>query len=333
MVLQIRLPGSSESADNQQKEFIMKKIGLAASIVALMSSGALAADFLGDKSLKDDSNDASGAVMNWTGFYIGGSLGYGHANHNLSIHDYFKDYCDGKDDTTVGFDGGNDVEDTLANLNEGKSETSKYFRTSCESYRGEGTTPVAIPTNDVLVEGDSREVASIDGIDSSGLVGDGRIGFDLQRGRFVGGIFASYGFNDMSTDVSFGGTTITAIEKGDEWSIGARAGVLVAPRTLAYILAAYTESEFSFAGIGTNGGNKDVTFSGVTVGGGVEFALTSNVFLGVEGTHTFYGEEILIDRYDADENEGFRVKDEIGETKVMGTLKLKLNSGLPGLGN
>jgi outer membrane immunogenic protein len=117
------------------------------------------------------------------------------------------------------------------------------------------------------------------------------------------------------------GTDFTVIEKGDEWSIGARAGLLVNDRTLAYILAAYTQTEYSF-------GDTDITFDGVTVGGGVEFALTQNVFLGVEGTHTFYGEELLGDTNDGNDASGLRAYDEIGETKVMGTLKIKLNSGL-----
>jgi outer membrane immunogenic protein len=322
------------------------KIGLAALAVALLSSGAAyGADVFGRGESLKDGNVFTPKAVNWTGFYIGGSLGYGNANHNLSVHDYFKDFCQ---DATVAANPDydpfeNDTSHTLDNhnrehLGEGDANdvTHPRYRPSCDQRvgwagEGEGAPNVGTDTGDVTVSGQSREIASVDGINSSGLVGDGRVGFDLQRGRFVGGIFASYGFNDMSTDVSFGGTTIKAIEKGDEWSIGARAGLLVNERTLAYILAAYTETEYSFAGIGSNGGNKDVTFSGVTVGGGVEFALTQNVFLGVEGTHTFYGEETIADFYSATANRGLRLEDEIGETKVMGTLKIKLNSGLPNL--
>jgi outer membrane immunogenic protein len=180
------------------------------------------------------------------------------------------------------------------------------------------------------VEGDSREVAGLDGVSSSGLIGDVRVGYDQQMGRFVVGAFGTYGFNDMSTSISGGGINVNLAEKGEEWSVGARAGLLVNERTLAYILAAYTESDYSFSGINATGDAKEVTFSGVTVGGGVEFALTQNVFLGVEGTHTFYGEETIADNYVAATNTGTTLEDELSETRVMGTLKIKLNNGVFG---
>lgn len=175
----------------------------------------------------------------------------------------------------------------------------------------------------------------VNGLDTSGLTGGGQIGFDMARGRFLFGVFGSYDLSSAETTVSLAGTEIKAIEKGDEFSLGARLGYLVAPRTMAYVLAAYTQSEFSFTGAGDtagipNGKTKDVTFDGLTVGGGVEFALTGNVFLGLEGTHTFYGEETIADFHDNEERSrsGIRATDEIGETRIMGTLKVKLNSGL-----
>src|SRR3972149_6932917 len=214
----------------------MKAFGLAASIVALMSSGAIAADAYDKGSTKDSGIFSAPKTVNFTGFYIGGSPGYGKAHHNLSLHDFWKDYCTDNAGDEGFVAGETDRRFTLANKNE-KFETAF---TKCEDgdWRKNAHT---------TVDAGSNEIGHLDGLNPSGLVGDGRIGFDLQRGRFVGGIFASYGFNDMSTDVSFGGTTIKAIEKDDEWSVGARAGVLVNERTLAYILAAYTESEFSFA--------------------------------------------------------------------------------------
>src|SRR3989304_3690739 len=71
----------------------MKAFGLAASIVALMSSGAIAADAHDKGSTKDGGDSSGPVVVNWTGLYIGGSVGYGNANHNLSLHDFWKDYC------------------------------------------------------------------------------------------------------------------------------------------------------------------------------------------------------------------------------------------------
>jgi opacity protein-like surface antigen len=386
---------------------LRNKATLFALTTLLLSSSAFAADvFSGDKSLKDDSNYAGASVVNWTGFYVGGSLGYGNANHNMGLQEYFKDYCtdDVQDETFDGFSN-SDRRKTLANRKKAAAGDSNYGLNSlydplddtvvadgtsgsnpgedkqgqfiaepltpaswakCEdvqrglnSNRGAGDLGSATVLHGTPgynagdpgsnrgsastggglsnVSGDSREVIGLDGINSSGLVGDARLGFDLARGRFLFGVFASYGFSDMSTSVRAATLDINAIEKGDEWSIGGRVGYIVAPRTLAYVLAAYTETDYSFSGIKMldgkfTGGAKEVSFSGVTVGGGVEFAVTQNIFFGIEGTHTFYGKENIADGYNPVTNEGVRLTDEIGETKVMGTLKIKLNSGL-GLGN
>lgn len=337
----------------------MRTFGLAASIVALLSSGAIAADVYNPGSAKDGAGFSGPVAVNWTGLYIGGSVGYGNANHELSLHDYFKDFCalraQAEDpefnafEDNIDLDAAEDVHPHLDNIISGatpvgpkpaRSATLKNVKsldagitgTDCESVTHPALTDPLKKNPAVTVSGDSREIASIDGVNSSGLVGDGRIGFDVARGRFLFGVFGSYGFNQMETDASIAGLGSASIEKGEEWSAGARAGILVNPRTLAYILAAYTQTDYEFgiAGGGSSS-SREITFDGVTVGGGVEFAVTNNVFLGIEGTHTFYGKETIFDEYDADNNRGLRLDDEIGETKVMGTLKIKLNTGLGGV--
>lgn len=96
---------------------------------------------------------------------------------------------------------------------------------------------------------------------------------------------------------------------------------------MAYVLAAYTEADYEFAFIGADGGSKDVTFGGVTIGGGIEHALTNTIFVGAEGTYTrFEGEELLGDlAYNEDANRGLSLTDDLSELKVMGTLKIKLH--------
>ncbi len=76
----------------------MKHLGLAAGLAALLSSGAaMGADING--SLKDGADVFSAPKeVNWTGFYIQGHGGYGNANHNLSVQDYYKDFCLSKND-------------------------------------------------------------------------------------------------------------------------------------------------------------------------------------------------------------------------------------------
>jgi outer membrane immunogenic protein len=327
----------------------MKKIGLAALTAVLMTSGsAYAADVYQQGGLKDEPGAFdSPRVVNWTGFYIGGSIGYGNANHNLTVQDYFKDFCTSTDPESPGYDGDADNHsgstDTIGNINNGSLAAGfkplKAF-TKCEDIARNRSnlltgTPVVSPTPAAFTSpGGSDDIANLDGVSSSGLVGDGRVGFDIARGRFLFGIFGAYGFNDMETSASIdlgGPIGIDAsIEKGEEWSVGARAGVLVNPRTLAYILAAYTQAEYEFgvSGLGKSE-STEVSFSGISVGGGVEFAVTNNIFLGIEGMHTFYGEETVFDDYSKVGNQGTRLIDDLDETKVMGTLKIKLNSGLP----
>src|SRR3989304_3867484 len=288
----------------------MKAFGLAASIVALMSSGAIAADAHDKGSTKDGGDSSGPVVVNWTGLYIGGSVGHGKAHHNPRLHDFWKDYCT----DNAGDEGFVAGETAFTKCEDGDRRQNAH----------------------TTVDAGSNEIGHLDGLNTSGLVGDGRIGFDVQRGRFVFGVFGAYGFNNMEADGSgeLSGLGDFSLEKGDEWSVGGRAGILVNPRTLAYIMAAYTQTDYELTLHGSGDEatrSRETTFSGVTVGGGVEFALTGNVFLGIEGTHTFYGKETIFDEYDAERNVGTRFDDELGETKVLGTLKIKLNTGLGGV--
>lgn len=341
----------------------MKHLGLAALAAALISSGAAhGADING--SLKDSGDVFSAPKeVNWTGFYVGGSLGYGNANHNLSVQQYNGAYCWDQfgDQLTYGADP-DGIGPQLPPVT-GNTTVAPEDATS-PSWFGDGGKPFALAkdgtcANDglndfkkslggigaddsIAIDPSSREVGSLDGVNSHGLVGDGRVGFDFARGRFLVGVFGAYGFSNMESNVNetlgLSGNgknlAIDRIEKGDEWSVGARAGILVNPRTLLYVLAAYTQTDYEFSGADLAGAApvkfaKETTFDGVTVGGGIEFAVTQNIFLGIEGTHTFYGEETVLDT-GGTEVGGFgqRLVDDLDETKVMGTLKIKLNGGL-----
>jgi outer membrane immunogenic protein len=271
----------------------MKISTLAAGVAlsALMATGAVAADvYTGDKSLKDDANYANVQVVNWTGFYIGGQVGYGKSQHDMSL-----DIFSGKTATAPG--------------------------------------------------GFDTHLGGIDGLAGDGFVGGGRVGYDVAMGRFVLGVFGEYNVSNIETDISnIGGAGLLLIpptfpgalslEKDNEWSVGARAGVVVAPRTLAYILAAYTQTEYSLNGLSpahiAAGFDDSKTFDGVTVGAGVEYAIAGNIFLGIEGTYSFYGEEEWFNNCGATgcANGNGRLADELDELKVMGTLKIKLNSDL-----
>lgn len=313
------------------------KSSVAVSILAVLSTGALAADLRGSAKDGPSNYAPESRGINFSGFYIGGAIGYGNANHDLSVRDYFKDYCADVGEEFDPFEN-SDRDDTLASINGDKLTTNPRFRTACNTQTGRAASEsvTAISTtpgwNTTGVAGDSREVASLDGLNSTGIVGDVRLGYDQQMGRFVVGVFGSYGLSGMEaegTNTLFG--EHFTLERGDDWSVGVRAGLLVNERTLLYILAAYTQTEYDLRITeGDESRSKTTTFDGVTVGGGVEFAVASNVFLGIEGSHTFYGEETIFDAYDGKANVGTKIVDDLDETRVLGTLKVKLNNGLFG---
>jgi outer membrane immunogenic protein len=303
----------------------MNRILIASALLAGTISVASAADVYTPDSLKDTFTEdrVEGTAVNWSGVYFGGAIGYGNSNHELSVSDYFKDYCDHVRYKQAGIEDSSD--NKFLDLSRGLNFSLDDLE-NCDA-------PDPAPTNGALLPlgiepGDSREVATLNGLNSSGIIGDVRAGADFAQGRFLFGVFGTYGFSQMEADGSgFGAFESFTLDKGDEWSIGGRLGYLVSPSTLLYALAAYTQTDYEFAGVFDGDPfSKDTTFDGVTVGGGIEFAVSSNVFLGIEGTHTFYGEETIFDNYNADKNVGTSIVDDLDETKVMGTLKIKLNS-------
>jgi opacity protein-like surface antigen len=281
--------------------------------------------------LLDGLNDPApqGTAVNWSGFYLGGAVGYGNSNHDLAVNRYNGAYCY---DTFGPFKPLSEFPDFVANdPNNQELNINGDARVANVPVDAECAD---ITTDDVggqyfAVDPTNEKVATLDGVNSSGLVGDVRAGADFAQGRFLFGVFGSYAFSQMEASGSgFGAFESFTLDKGDEWSVGGRLGYLVSPSTLLYALAAYTQTDYEFAGVFDGDPfSKDTTFDGVTVGGGIEFAVSNNVFLGVEGTHTFYGEETIFDNGPSEVGGfGTSIVDDLDETKVMGTLKIKLNS-------
>jgi opacity protein-like surface antigen len=88
--------------------------------------------------------------------------------------------------------------------------------------------------------------------------------------------------------VTLGGAS-ASVGLEDAWSIGARAGLLITPHTLAYGLLAYQESDFDDAGTGLIS-----SLSGVAVGGGLETEFSPGWRLRGEYRYVDYsGEDVL----------------------------------------
>jgi outer membrane immunogenic protein len=114
--------------------------------------------------------------------------------------------------------------------------------------------------------------ASLDGISAQGVFGTVGGGADLQAGRLVFGVFGDFDFSDASTELKFPALASTAsVDLNHVWTVGARAGLLVTPATLAYVLAGYSEAEFEASGTGLASGFKgSETLTGYTLGAGLE---------------------------------------------------------------
>jgi outer membrane immunogenic protein len=247
-------------------------------IAAPIASKVFAAD-IRDGSLKDEPMAfAETGIVNWSGLYIGGQVGYNKATTDLSVIDH--------------------------------------------DARTTGTLPVTTVTR--------TELLGFDGLGSDGVIGGGQIGYDhALGGRFLIGIFGNYNFSNVESELSFrtGATTSATYtaEKENEWSLGARAGVVVAPRTLAYIMAAYTQADVSLngPGIGTvKGLTTEETLEGVTVGAGVEYAIGGGMFLGLEGLYTSYDDVTWYDNRGTGK-EGQTVEGSTDELKALATFKWK----------
>lgn len=135
-------------------------------------------------------------------------------------------------------------------------------------------------------------LAGYDKLDTNGsLIGnpDGflygiALGYDIQGGGAVAGIEAE--ITDSTTNATILGTDVDAAR---DLYIGARAGFVVAPQTLAYIKAGYTNARIETEGFGGDNGD------GVRVGAGLEQKLGGQMF--VKGEYRYSNYEADIERH------------------------------------
>jgi outer membrane immunogenic protein len=133
----------------------------------------------------------------------------------------------------------------------------------------------------------------------STVIGGGQIGYNWQApgSPWVFGIEADADGQHWKTTRTIGGPlgpfiagdTFT-VESNWEASIRGRIGYAW-DRTLLYATggAAFTEVKGGNTLVGIGSVTDDQTLVGGTVGGGIEYAFTNNISLGVEGRWTFYG--------------------------------------------
>ncbi len=260
----------------------MQKLLLGAVAAAYLGVGGTA---LANGSLKDIPEPLP-PVITWTGFYIGGGIGAGAVVHELKANAFADEYY---------YDGGCS---TLS---------------VCEAFS----------SSDLISYNLLDASLNFDGIGGEGIFGTLQIGYDWQfdtRGVF--GFFADADLSGIETDLDFsassGGETFLSgdgeVDMDWMWTIGARLGYLATPDTLIYFLIGYTQAEFDdpklsisydspFGSIlsassssttdsETFRANLD-TFSGVTLGLGMETRLDANWGLKLEYRFTQLSDEQL----------------------------------------
>lgn len=126
-----------------------------------------------------------------------------------------------------------------------------------------------------------------------------RIGADYQVNNWlVVGAFANVDWSEAETTftASAAGSALSLDLLGIEhaWTVGVRAGTLVAPDTLSYLLLGYTEVTFSDISFGGLLPDLNVPEGkGVVIGSGFEHRLTSNISLTGEYRASYLDDETL----------------------------------------
>jgi len=225
----------------------MKKLALGGTMLAALAIGtpALAADM----PLKAPM--IAPVVFSWTGFYVGGNLGYSWGRANTDF-----------------------TETTSATI------VTQIFRTAGPNLIS--TTTVTIPP--VTAGGNSRT-------NLNGVIGGGQMGYNWQSGSMVYGFEADLqatGERGGDTICITAGCPVGGIFGSEDYKLKwlatfrGRVGVAVAPKWLLYATGglALGEVESTFSG-GLSGGpiatlSSNTTRAGFAVGGGVEGALDNN---------------------------------------------------------
>ena len=136
-------------------------------------------------------------------------------------------------------------------------------------------------------------------------------GYDFDLGSTVIGVEGEYMRSEAKTDFDTTGFTtygISNIDAGRDLYIGARAGVKVTPRTLAYVKAGYTNAKMDvLATDNATDVETNLNLDGWRAGAGIEHQVTDSVYLKGEYRYSQYKEGeveapsgVESDRFDVD---------------------------------
>jgi outer membrane immunogenic protein len=254
----------------------MKKLLMAGLALASLTGGV---SYAADMPVK--ARPLPVAIYNWSGFYIGGNVGWSWGRANT------------------------DQRDTSTSIS-----TTECFRdaTSPLTFTGALSTTVCTPnttTTFPFVTGPTATTAGTSGhADVDGFIGGGQIGYNWQQGTWLYGLETDLQYSDQRGDSTICSTvtcgTLAAFGSASHrirWfgTFRGRLGYLPAERVLLYVTggAAYAGINSDYVsginGTGLFAGSTSTTRLGWTVGGGIEGAVYDRWTVKVEYLYADYG--------------------------------------------
>lgn len=158
---------------------------------------------------------------------------------------------------------------------------------------------------------------SLNGIGGEGVSGSFGVGYDHEFSNgFVAGIQADVRFASTATTLDLAGLVEGSIDADRGYDIIGRIGYKPTASTLVYALGGWTRQDFEI-GSDLTGSLYDWSANGITVGAGIETAVTESIFVGAEYRYSVYETEDLA-------SAGILEIDPSSHT-VSATLKYKFN--------
>jgi outer membrane immunogenic protein len=147
---------------------------------------------------------------------------------------------------------------------------------------------------------------TIDGLGAQGILGAATIGYDyhVPMTKFVVGPYASYIFGPQTWELSSNFGLSASAELANQWSLGARAGLLLTPGVLTYAKFGYAAGDLNVSTSLPIPGIKSPSLKGWELGTGIELALGNNLYVNSEYVYTSYGDANLYNRGRVDVNVG-----------------------------
>lgn len=174
--------------------------------------------------------------------------------------------------------------------------TPSFAQTVDDNSAFTGLRVQAVTGYDAISAGSSvDDDANVDNDQSAeGIIYGAAVGYDIDLGGVVIGPEAEFTFSSAKTefeDGDFEGFGLGRVSAERDLYLGARVGARVGDNALAYVKGGYTNATLNTTNtVGTTEFRDGYDLDGFRVGGGVEVALSQNMFLNAEYRYSKYSE-------------------------------------------